>query len=216
LNFTFEDQLLTKGDRVTIPFHIAELSAIEGVQFALNFKNLDIVEVEEGLAKATNINLNLLAKGRLATSWNRTGAIEENQPLFTLTFEAQQSDLLSNLLSIDEERMVAEAYTTDYEALAVNLTFENAVQAGSFELFQNKPNPFSGETSIPFYLPKGETVSLRIMDIQGRALQSIHRNFEKGFHDFSIDKQNLGTTGILYYQLTAGTAIATRKMMVVE
>lgn len=215
-HFTFEDQLLKQGERVTIPFMIDGLPSIEGVQFALDFKNLDLVEVGEGLAKANNINLNLLAKGRLATSWNRTAEIEEEQPLFILTFEAKQNDLLSNLLSIDEERMTAEAYTTEYEQLAVSLTFENAAQAGMFELFQNKPNPFSQETSIPFYLPKGENVRLQIMDMQGRVLQVVDRSYEKGFHEINIDKRSLSAVGVLYYQLTVGTNIATRKMVVIE
>jgi len=215
-HFTFKDQLLKQGERVTIPFMIDNISLIEGVQFALNFKNLDLIEVGEGLAKADNINLNLLAKGSVATSWNRTAEIDVEQPLFTLTFEAKQRDLLSNLLNIDTERMPAEAYTTENEQLAVSLTFENAAQVGTFELFQNKPNPFSRGTSIPFYVPKRETVSLRIMDMQGRVLQVIDRSFEKGFHEINIDKRDLSAGGILYYQLTVGTNIATRKMVVIE
>lgn len=52
-----------------------------------------------------------------------------------------------------------------------------------FALFQNYPNPFNPVTTIQFALPHYSHLSLRILDIQGREIDSIFRGYEfPGYH----------------------------------
>ena len=37
------------------------------------------------------------------------------------------------------------------------------------ELYQNTPNPFSGETKIGFWLPESMTATLKVMDVTGKS-----------------------------------------------
>jgi len=78
------------------------------------------------------------------------------------------------------------------------------------------PNPFKATTNIAFYLPNSGKIELKIMDIQGRILQQITQIYEAGFHELLINQRDLGTSGILYYQLTDGNVVATKKMILLK
>jgi uncharacterized protein (DUF362 family) len=54
----------------------------------------------------------------------------------------------------------------------------------SVMLQQNHPNPFSAATSIRFYLPDAETVSMTVYDASGRRVRRlIESNIDAGWHD---------------------------------
>ena len=215
-NFSFDNRLLRAGEQVTIPFSIKDLDEIEGLQFALDFKELKLTEVVEGLANFSHLNTENAESGQLAVSWNKQESANQQAPLFILTFVAQKNGLLSDLLSISEERMVAEAYTVDNELQQMDLAFTTINQSNNFELFQNKPNPFNTTTNISFYLPTTEKVSFKVMDLQGKTLHQIHQTFDSGLQEIIIHKEALGSAGILYYQLTVGSYTTTKKMVVLD
>ena len=112
--------------------------------------------------------------------------------------------------------MLAEAYLMDEKIMPINTVFIAPEKVDKFELFQNKPNPFTNQTIIPFYLPKTEIIDLKIMDSQGRNLQRITRKYDKGMHEIIIDKRAVPATGLLYYQLTDGKTVLTKKMLLLE
>ena len=216
--FTFElqDRLLKTGEIVEIPFTINNIELIEGLQFALNFEGLEIINLTEGAATNKNFNLSELQNGQLAISWNNMSNLTADNVLFTLTFSAKKESLLSELLSIAETDMLAEVYTKNEKILAGVIQFTNKSTPNKFELFQNKPNPFYQETTISFYLPKSESVQLQILDLRGQVLKTMVGDYEKGFHEIIINQQNLGAVGVLYYQLTAGEYFATKKMVLLN
>lgn len=216
LDFNFENQLLEIGEEITIPFYINDINKIEGVQFALNFEGLRLIEMKEGLANVNHLNTTASERGVLKVSWNKLRPAKLQEPLFSLTFEAQKSGWLSNLLTLNKEQMLAEAYTVEEELYQVDLVFTNTSLSGNFELFQNKPNPFSTTTTIPFHLPTKERVSLKVMDLQGKILHQIDRRYEGGKHEIILNRDQLGSAGIMYYQLTVGTNTTTKKMVVIE
>ncbi len=215
LDFSFENQQLEMGSEITIPFYIKDLDKIEGVQFALNFEGLQLIDVKEGLANVNHLNTTASERGQLRVSWNKLRPVKLQEPLFSLTFEAQKSGWLSNLLMLNEEQMLAEAYTVDEELYQVNLAFTNS-NLNNVELFQNKPNPFSKTTAIPFSLSTAEEVSLKVIDLQGKIVYQIDRRYEKGKQEIILNKEQLGSTGIMYYHLTAGASTITKKMVVIE
>jgi len=214
--FEFQDRWIKMGEVVEIPFVINNLKEIEGLQFALAFEELEVLNFEEGVARAEHFNLKTVDNGQLAMSWFKTTELRTDNYLFKINFKAKNAGLLSNLLSIQNERMPAEAYTNNQEIRSISLAFSNNIQQEQFELFQNKPNPFKHQTIIPFYLPKAGFIDLKIMDIQGRVLQHLVKRYEIGFNEVVIDSRIISTTGVLYYQLTDGNRIATKKMIVLE
>lgn len=86
----------------------------------------------------------------------------------------------------------------------------------SFELCQNYPNPFAGQTRIQFTLAKSEDVTLRVYDVSGKAVKTIaQRAFPAGEHTLSFEASGLAS-GVYIYELTTPTISRSRQMTVVR
>ena len=212
LTLTAADRFVEVGEAVTVAFTAADIASAQGYQFTMNFagQNADVVE---GVAKTANFNTTMADRGVIATSWN--GEATANDVLFSLTFNATASGLLSELVSVSSDVTTAEAYNTNGELLDVNLEFTTPVAAG-FELTQNTPNPFKGETVIGFNLPTAGNATLTVMDAQGKVLKSISADYAKGNNVITLRANELGATGVLYYQLESADNVATKKMIIIE
>jgi len=91
----------------------------------------------------------------------------------------------------------------------------NEIPVG-FELLQNYPNPFNPSTTISYNIPQDEIVTLKIFNIMGEEVATIHNSFEKaGAHSTKFDASSL-TSGIYFYTLTTTDFTATRKMMLIK
>ena len=214
LTINVRDRFVEAGQTVTVEFTSTDIASAQGYQFTMNFAGLELTEVVEGVAKAANFNTNLAERGVLTTSWN--GEATANDVLFSLTFKATTAGLLSDLVSVNSDLTTAEAYNTDGELMNVNIKFNSATTAAGFELNQNTPNPFKGETVIGFNLPQAGTATLKVMDVQGKVLKSIKADYAKGYNQVSLNANELGATGVLYYQLESAENVATKKMIIIE
>jgi len=83
------------------------------------------------------------------------------------------------------------------------------------QLNQNYPNPFSGQTTISYYLSKDTQVELLVMDINGRVIDFLVNQVQQsGRHYVTFDATAL-PSGIYFYQLKTGNnAVQTKKMVV--
>lgn len=79
---------------------------------------------------------------------------------------------------------------------------------GQFTLGQNQPNPFQGETEVPFQLHFPASVRLALFDLQGRKVADIGReNLAAGAHRIRVDLGEVGLPLASYaYQLTVENA----------
>lgn len=86
----------------------------------------------------------------------------------------------------------------------------------SYELNQNFPNPFNPATSIRYSIPSTSKVTLRVFDILGREVQTLVNSTQApGEYTVSLNAENLAT-GVYFYQLSAGTFTATKKLMLLK
>ena len=69
---------------------------------------------------------------------------------------------------------------------------------------------------IGFTLPEASKATLTIYDVAGRTLKMIRNDFAKGYNTVSINRSDLGSTGLLYYRLETKNDIATKKMIVID
>jgi hypothetical protein len=208
-----EDMNVKAGNEYTVSFK-ATAADVEGFQVALSYRGLELVDIVEGVATADNFGTKFTGEGVLLTSWNGTAAEGE---LFSLVFRATQDVVLSEALSVSTRHLNAEAYNTAGEAMNVAINFNSgAVAEASFELKQNTPNPFKGETVIGFNLAEASNATLTINDVTGRVLKVVRGDFAKGANQVSIDSKELPAAGVLYYTLTAGEYTATKKMIIIE
>jgi hypothetical protein len=93
-------------------------------------------------------------------------------------------------------------------------------------LLQNFPNPFNPETWIPFHLVDDADVTIRIFDIRGKQIRAIHLGqTPAGYYEtrgnaaFWDGRDSYGqgvSSGIYFYNLTAGTFSATNKLTIIK
>jgi photosystem II stability/assembly factor-like uncharacterized protein len=83
-------------------------------------------------------------------------------------------------------------------------------------LSQNYPNPFNPRTSLQFAIGSRQFVQLKVYDVLGNEIATLV-NEEKSAGNYELEFD--GTTlpsGIYFYQLKAGSYIATKKMVIMK
>jgi hypothetical protein len=85
---------------------------------------------------------------------------------------------------------------------------------GEFALLQNFPNPFNDVTEIRFRLPEAMHVQLVLFNMMGQKIKVLLDKFAPaGNNTVTINKSGL-EKGIYYYQLSAGSHIDSKKLIV--
>lgn len=89
-------------------------------------------------------------------------------------------------------------------SLEGRFTSADVDRPSTFELLQNYPNPFSGSTTIGFSVREAGDVMLRIYDMMGREIATVHEGFvPAGSHSVRFEAQNLASGTYLYVLDTA-------------
>jgi len=102
---------------------------------------------------------------------------------------------------------------------------ENKTQnaPATFSLTQNYPNPFSASatfgnprTTIRFDLPAAANVTLQILDLAGREIETLAAGkFSAGAHQVQWNAERY-FGGVYFYRLQAGNFSATRKLILLR
>ena len=95
-----------------------------------------------------------------------------------------------------------------------------------FALFQNYPNPFNPETWLPYELAADVTVTLGIYSVKGQLVRQLDVGYqqagsylEKGQAAYWDGKDQTGSrvsSGLYFYQFTAGNFQSIRRMVIVK
>ena len=216
-----ENQTLTAGQTINVPVVLAQDASVSGFQFTVNYDTelFSLEAVNGGITGMTDNNFGFtrLASGMVTVSYNRENSLglKEGDVVFTLSLKAKDQGKLSEGFWIDSAVTKAEAYTTDHDVIKVEFTVNNRVEQEAV-LYQNTPNPFKGITSIGFDLPEATDAKVTIFDVTGKTLMVINQSFNKGYNSIELNKNELGSVGVLYYKLEAGDFTATKKMVVIE
>jgi photosystem II stability/assembly factor-like uncharacterized protein/subtilisin-like proprotein convertase family protein len=98
-----------------------------------------------------------------------------------------------------------------YEKLtSVDKPEEIAAEPG-IQLFQNVPNPFTGNTEIAWKSSIDGITSLKVYSISGQEIATLVNKFlPKGEHSVQFDGSHL-SVGVYYYQLRVGNYMLTKK-----
>jgi hypothetical protein len=218
-----QDVILTPGQSYEVVFRSQDFRQIFGYQFTLgvNADVLELIDIREGAldVNAEHFGMRYMNDGFITTSWNSREAVSttSEEALFTLVFKAKSNSKLSDVLRINSAITQAEAYG-DLEGPArnVQLVFNDVpgLSVATFELFQNRPNPFSGNTLIGFQLPEAGEASMTVYDVTGRMIHEIRGQFAKGYNEVELSSSVLqGVSGVMYYELKTNNASAVKKMV---
>ena len=220
LAFATKEVSFETGNVFNADFNLANLENVEGYQFTLNvdLSKVEIVSVQEGVAKAANFGERMIKRGQLTTSWNQGAeTLQDEERMFSVTLRAKEAGNLSEVINISSELTKAEAYNNAGEILEVSLNFNGVnTTENEFVLHNNKPNPFKDVTTISFDLPETGMARLTIFDFSGRVVETKEQNFAKGYNQVQIEKAGLQGSGIYFYQLETATHTAKKKMILID
>ena len=211
------------GQRIQVPIS-ARLNDMLGYQFTLEFDAaaLQLEDLQPGqMADLSNFGLNRVAEGVITTSWSQVYAFEQKEELvlFTLHFRANKDGKLSDVLSLSSRYTAAEGYNANGEVLkpVLELVEPNGTTTSQrFELYQNVPNPFTGETVIGFELPKATQVKLQVFDVAGQVVKELRGQFAAGYHEVILSTEDFMGRGVYFYRLETPEFTATKKMTMLE
>ena len=214
---TTDDMILRDGDQVKVPFY-GNGTAITGFQntFAFNSDKLELVSVESGALDINDEHIGMASakNGILTMSWNTLEAENsyEDEVLFELVFIAKSDAQLSEELYLNSNFTKAEAYDASLQIMEMNIDFRGSSE-DDFVLYQNVPNPFLETTDISFRLPKTSDVLLTVFDVTGRVLLQERNNFEAGIQTIRLHRNQLNSTGVMYYKIETDFGTDSRKMI---
>ena len=86
----------------------------------------------------------------------------------------------------------------------------------SYGLSQNYPNPFNPSTIISYQIPKQQLVTLRIYNVLGeKVTELVNEVQEAGYYEVQMNGASL-SSGVYYYQISAGDFSSVKKMLLVK
>ena len=218
-----KDYSFEAGSQVILAFSFKDIKAITGFQFALNFD--PTILAYDGYKKGSlsnlsesNIGEHQVSKGVITTSWEDVNSHPvDEETLFQFNFLAKESGKLSEVLTLEKEHLSAEIYDQATKIHPIQLRFSDHINAvNKTKLFQNQPNPFSGLTTISFYLSNEAPANLAIYNASGILLSSFDYDNSKGYNELVISSDLISKGGLLYYVLTTTEQRLVKKMMVMQ
>ena len=100
--------------------------------------------------------------------------------------------------------------------MELSLNYDGSSPDTEFVLYQNSPNPFSGESAIGFDLPEAGDATLSIYDVTGKVMKRFAGHFAKGYNEIRVNSDELVASGVLYYELVSADQRATKKMVILK
>ncbi|TVR82148.1 MAG: HYR domain-containing protein, partial [Saprospirales bacterium] len=223
-NFLIEDRAYQLGDLVEVSFNANNFVGMTGYQFTLDYDNNNLEFV--GFVNAGNIdnlteaNVNAIEEGIINLNWYNalSNSLNDGSEVFTLTFRAKSTiNAISEHIDVSRNGLNAEAYTVNDDRMNLDIEFFTSAVAGNeFVLYQNIPNPFSGETVIGFELPSASSATIEIIDETGKLIRSINQNFEQGYNEIRVGIRELNGSGVYFYRLTTADHSAVKSMILVD
>jgi hypothetical protein len=223
-----QDRWLEMGETVTVDFKANQLEDLAAFQLALKFdvEKLELTDIQPLAAlplTVDNFGTHNISEGEIRAVWSQAEGVlvGEAAPVFSLKFNVLQSgSKLSEALSLHEDALPALAYTGELAESGVELNFlgptgtgdpAGPTGTGGLQLFQNRPNPFSGATVIGFVLPESCEAQLRVYNVSGRVLTEKKAQYAVGKHEETFDLE--GASGVLWYELATPFGTLARKMV---
>ncbi len=172
----------------------------------------------ETLTQFGEQNINFTARNKAVFSWHTVAdkLFEENATVLTVKFTAKNDGYLSDMLKINDDFAESLAYTEGGDARRIELQFSNPSK--DFEVFQNEPNPFSGETSVRLNINTNSAaipVKCFVFDATGNALFEQVQTLTSGTHvlNFNAHEMGLSKAGLYFLKVATPVGVQTIKLV---
>lgn len=122
----------------------------------------------------------------------------DSSQLIELSFRSLEDGLLSDVLSIEEERLTSELISRDMDLYNLELVFSELEQVG-LRLGQVWPNPFVDQVRIGFELLEEDEVEMVVRDQSGLIIREMKSSFSSGEQYFLLE--GIESSGLLLFEL---------------
>ncbi len=213
LSLVMSDRAMAKGENI-ISVNASDAADVNGFQMTLLMGNVSSLSLSPATLKIEDYHYNY-AGGVLTISWNSPSsiALKSGDHLFDIHVTSERAEKISNMIALDGNHLNPEYYTATNEIRSLGLKFSNIAGDNDFEVLGNTPNPWNNQTNIHFRLPFAGEVMLKVRDVTGRIIYTTKELYIKGDNTIMLTKEQLGASGILFYDLTFGSEVKTMKML---
>lgn len=136
------------------------------------------------------------------TEWGADPLTPAQDGIFSNGYALQEATLVYNELTSEYDSFLE--VTINGSGVSTGLLALEPETGGQFKLGQNFPNPYTGQTSVPFVLKNASDVVLDLFDVSGRKVAALQRpNLSPGEHRLPVNMSTLGIeNGNYVYQLS--------------
>ncbi len=205
------------GDMISMKLTIPE--ELSGFQWTLETEGLEYAGVSSDDIEIGDENIGLLENGIVTMSWNGDILHQSNANhdfTVVMRWKATAPGKVSKMVRLTSFVTPAEGYTPADEILDVKLRYSSEHGQTEFGLYQNRPNPWNGQTTIGFDLPKDDHATLTIFDVTGKIVSTIEGDFKTGYNTIVLTGKDIPSTGVMYYRLESGGYSASKKMVILR
>lgn len=200
--------------------HIVTLAAntdnIYGMQFTLTLNDALLTDIYVGGNRLSDANIVKITENKYNVSWNDTNPVSGSE-LITLHVTPSKDTDLSSVMQVNSSLIAAEVYSGEaLQTGKLSLRFTGNDDNGTFEVFQNEPNPFQDKTTITFNLPEAGNATLKVFDVTGQVIYNKTTSFSKGLNTFTLSRSDLPARGVMIYQIESGANTVAKKMIGLE
>ena len=212
---------VSQSGLTTLVVSAEDLGNIDAVQFTLAWDQsaIEVLEVKPGArSNSDQWNDALLTEGMLPFSWS---TLESGQAatdeLFTLVVKLSPGADINNAVWLSSDVTREEGLTSRGKLVRPTLEVVGAsTTVSDLVLGNNRPNPFSGQTIIPFEMAEAGSVLLTIVDPYGRMLYSETIDAKRGYNEFAVRAADIGARGVLLYSVETQNSKHTKRMIIAE
>ncbi|MEM6395251.1 MAG: T9SS type A sorting domain-containing protein [Bacteroidota bacterium] len=210
-----EDVELQAGQMHTVELTAGDLDQMVGFQGTLEWTSgLELIDIEYHALGSDHVGTKWTERGQLPLSFHDIDGMAAEEKLLSLKMHASESGMLSEMLSIGNSVIPAEAYDRGGDINNLGLVFGAGNAAvDAFKLYQNTPNPATDITTIRWNQTVAGPVELTLQDMNGRTLAVYRQDGFVGQNRLELDINQL-PAGVLTYTLVAGEETATQTMVV--
>jgi hypothetical protein len=152
----------------------------------------------------------------LVTTINKPIIDKDNKEVGAYEYKAVNytgliSVLTSSLKEMNEKvtSLESEIEELKRESLAKN---EKDIKEIGFSMDQNRPNPFTNQTTINYTLPSNAKATISVFDMSGKFIRDYNLSSEKG--QVVISSNEIGKGMFIYSLVSNGEIMVSKKMIV--